>query len=83
MQIENIPDEVVLDHLHATAFQNTPLGRTILGPAENIQSINRQMLVDYINNHYTGPRMVSCPTLQCVAGYRVVLSLASWFECEF
>ncbi len=58
LQIENIPDEVVLDHLHATAFQNTPLGRTILGPAENIQNMNRQMLVDYIGNHYTGPRMV-------------------------
>ncbi|KAK9867713.1 hypothetical protein WJX84_008185 [Apatococcus fuscideae] len=57
-EIENIPDEVVLDHLHATAFQNTPLGRTILGPAENIQSINRQMLSDYIANHYTAPRMV-------------------------
>ncbi|KAD3640140.1 hypothetical protein E3N88_29363 [Mikania micrantha] len=32
-------EEVVLDHLHATAFQYTTLGRTILGPAENIQKI--------------------------------------------
>merc|ERR1712137_109715 len=32
-------EEVVFDHLHATAFQGQPLGRTILGPKENIQSI--------------------------------------------
>jgi processing peptidase subunit beta len=29
-------EEVVFDHLHATAFQHQPLGRTILGPKENI-----------------------------------------------
>ena len=33
--------EVVFDHLHAVAYQGTPLGRTILGPAKNIKSINR------------------------------------------
>nr|KAJ0220057.1 hypothetical protein LSAT_V11C200053190 [Lactuca sativa] len=32
-------EEVIFDHLHSTAFQYTPLGRTILGPAENIQKI--------------------------------------------
>ena len=33
--------EVVFDHLHAVAYQGTPLGRTILGPAKNIKSISR------------------------------------------
>lgn len=37
LQIEGMPDEVVFDHLHATAFQRSSLGRTILGPAENIR----------------------------------------------
>jgi len=50
--------EVIFDHLHAAAFQGTPLGRTILGPVENIKSINRGQLRDYIKNHYTGRRMV-------------------------
>ena len=50
--------ELVFDHLHATAFQHSPLGRTILGPVENIKSINREQLVDYIKTHYRGPRMV-------------------------
>ena len=48
----------MFDHLHATAFQYTPLGRTILGPAENIRSITKDNLRDYISKHYTGPRMV-------------------------
>jgi processing peptidase subunit beta len=51
-------EEVVFDHLHATAFQGQPLGRTILGPAENIQSIQREDLVDYIKTNYTADRMV-------------------------
>ncbi len=49
---------MVFDHLHATAFQFSPLGRTILGPEENIRSITRQHLVDYLQTHYRGPRMV-------------------------
>ena len=36
--------EVVFDHLHAVAYQGTPLGRTILGPAKNIKSINRSAI---------------------------------------
>eukprot|EP00955_Chlamydomonas_euryale_P058079 356968-Chlamydomonas_euryale.AAC.23 len=50
--------ELVFDHLHATAFQDNPLGRTILGPVENIKSINRNQLVEYIKTHYRGPRVV-------------------------
>jgi len=48
----------MFDHLHATAFQYTPLGRTILGPAENIRNITKENLSDYVSKHYTGPRMV-------------------------
>jgi processing peptidase subunit beta len=48
----------MFDHLHATAFQYSPLGRTILGPAENIRNISKSDLKNYITTHYTGPRMV-------------------------
>ena len=37
---------------------NQPLGRTILGPRENILSINRQDLETYISTNYTADRMV-------------------------
>merc|ERR1712012_892680 len=57
-EVEMNLQEVVFDHLHAVAFQGTPLGRTILGPAKNIKSISRDDLVHYIQTHYKGPRMV-------------------------
>jgi len=50
--------EVVFDYLHASAFQGTPLARTILGPPQNIRSLKREDLLDYIKNHYVGPKMV-------------------------
>jgi mitochondrial-processing peptidase subunit beta len=36
-EVESNLQEVVFDHLHSTAYQGTPLGRTILGPSENIK----------------------------------------------
>merc|ERR1711907_96704 len=51
-------EEVIFDELHATAFRGTALGRTILGPEENILSITRDDLDKYIKTHYTAPRMV-------------------------
>eukprot|EP00884_Botryococcus_braunii_P002739 jgi/Botrbrau1/12466/Bobra.0169s0013.1 len=57
-EVEKVPEEVVFDHLHATAFQRSPLGRTILGPAENVRNITRQQLADYIATNYTAKRMV-------------------------
>ncbi|XP_074275822.1 putative mitochondrial-processing peptidase subunit beta, mitochondrial [Silene latifolia] len=57
-EVEGQTEEVIFDHLHATAFQYTPLGRTILGPAENIKTITKEHLKSYISTHYTAPRMV-------------------------
>lgn len=57
-EVEKQVEEVVFDHLHATAFQHQPLGRTILGPRENIRDITRTELVKYIKNNYTADRMV-------------------------
>jgi processing peptidase subunit beta len=57
-EVDKQLEEVVFDHLHATAFQGQPLGRTILGPKENIQSIKRDDLETYIKTNYTADRMV-------------------------
>merc|ERR1712205_39178 len=51
-------EEVIFDELHATAFQGTSLGRTILGPEENILSITRDDLDKYIK---TQVRRSWCP----------------------
>ncbi|KAH8923067.1 mitochondrial processing peptidase beta subunit [Atractiella rhizophila] len=57
-EVEKQMEEVVFDHLHATAFQGQPLGQTILGPRANIMSITRADLQEYIKTHYTSDRMV-------------------------
>lgn len=57
-EVDKQTEEVVFDHLHATAFQGHPLGRTILGPKENIESIQKSDLSNYIKTNYTADRMV-------------------------
>ncbi|XP_078399166.1 cytochrome b-c1 complex subunit 1, mitochondrial-like [Cetorhinus maximus] len=50
--------EVVFDYLHAAAFQGTPLGYTVMGPTENVKSLSRSNLEEFMTNHYKAPRMV-------------------------
>jgi len=47
-----------MDHLHAVAFQDCTLAYTILGPVDNIKSITREDLKNYVNTYYTGKRIV-------------------------
>ncbi|XP_074295642.1 putative mitochondrial-processing peptidase subunit beta, mitochondrial [Silene latifolia] len=51
-------ENVILDQLHATAFQYTPLGRTIHGPVNNIRSITKADIQNYILSHCAAHRMV-------------------------
>jgi processing peptidase subunit beta len=57
-EVEKQTQELVFDHLHATAFQSSSLGRTILGPIENIKSISQNDLKEFVKTHYTAPNMV-------------------------
>eukprot|EP00177_Eucheuma_denticulatum_P000318 GFKZ01000551.1.p1 GENE.GFKZ01000551.1~~GFKZ01000551.1.p1 ORF type:complete len:500 (+),score=75.30 GFKZ01000551.1:147-1646(+) len=57
-EIDQIQEEVVFDYLHGTAFQDSPLARTILGPVENIRSLTSADLKGYIAEHYKPHRMV-------------------------
>ena len=58
-EVELLVDEVVMDHLHIASYQTCSLGLTILGPEKNIaRVIDRQMITDFVRQHYTGPRMV-------------------------
>lgn len=57
-EVEQNFQEVVFDHLHTGAFEGNPLSMTILGPVENINSIQRKDLTDYIQTHYRSGRMV-------------------------
>jgi processing peptidase subunit beta len=57
-EVNNVPEEVIFDYLHDTAYQGTGLARTILGPEENIRSLTRDHLEGFIKTHYTGDRIV-------------------------
>lgn len=57
-EVEKQMEEVVFDHLHSVAFPNSPLGYTILGPEDNINSIKRDDLLAYIKSNYSASRMV-------------------------
>ncbi|KZO96924.1 hypothetical protein CALVIDRAFT_527207 [Calocera viscosa TUFC12733] len=57
-EVDKQLEEVVFDHLHSVAFQKQALGRTILGPRENILSLKRTDLDSYIKKNYTSDRMV-------------------------
>ncbi|EEB07310.1 peptidase complex beta subunit Qcr1 [Schizosaccharomyces japonicus yFS275] len=57
-EVDKVTDEVVFDHLHATAFQGQSLGRTILGPRENIESLRREDLLKYIADNYRSDRII-------------------------
>ncbi|KAG0578850.1 hypothetical protein KC19_4G054400 [Ceratodon purpureus] len=57
-EVESQMQEVLFDRLHEAAFRYSSLGRTILGPPDNIETISRANLRNYIATHYTGPWMV-------------------------
>lgn len=56
--VQGQTEEAIFDHLHAAAFRHTPLGRTIAGPAQNIKTITRDNIQEYILRHHSTPRMV-------------------------
>ncbi|KAM4652379.1 cytochrome b-c1 complex subunit 1, mitochondrial [Discoglossus pictus] len=57
-EIDGNLQDVVFDYLHATAYQGTPLGRTVMGPSENAKKLTRADLVEYVDNNFKAPRMV-------------------------
>lgn len=57
-EVESNIKDVVFDYLHASAFQGTPLGQTILGSRENILSLKSKDLKYFIDTHYKASRTV-------------------------
>jgi predicted Zn-dependent peptidase len=56
-QAEDTPDDIIFDHLQATAFPDQPLGRPILGTAKHVQSFTRDILRTHIATHYFASSM--------------------------
>ena len=55
---EDAPDELVFDHLQATAFPGQPVGRSILGTPQTVRSFDPARLRTYLSRNYRAPDMV-------------------------
>jgi predicted Zn-dependent peptidase len=56
--VEDTPDDLVFDHLQATAFSGQAVGRSILGTPATVRSFDARRLKTYLNRHYRGPGTV-------------------------
>jgi predicted Zn-dependent peptidase len=52
------PDDLVFDLAQAASFGEHPLGRSILGTHDLINSVTRQQILDWRNRNYWGSRIV-------------------------
>ena len=50
---EDSPEDLVYDLSSYAAWGDTPMGRTILGTYESLDSITPDIMRNYMNNHYT------------------------------
>lgn len=57
-QALDTPDDVIFDWLQETAYPNQPLGRSILGPSEQVAGFDRDNLIAFIKEHYRPDRMI-------------------------
>lgn len=56
------PDDAVFDRFTETAFRHQPIGRSILGTRDTINSFTPDMLRNYISREYFGERLVIAAT---------------------
>ncbi len=57
-QANDTPDDIIFDHLQATAYPDQPLGRPVLGSAEVVRAMPRDVLMGYQQGHYVAGDMV-------------------------
>lgn len=55
-------DELLFEHLHATAFQDTPLAQPVSGTPETVAALSKSTLVDFMKSNFTGARMAVAGT---------------------
>lgn len=55
---QDTPDDVVFEHLNELCYPDQPMGRSLLGTAQTLKKLDRDMLRNYLSTHYRGPEMV-------------------------
>jgi len=49
---------VAMDYLYATAYQGTPLGKSVLGTTESLRSLTTKDVTNFVGTQYKAPHMV-------------------------
>lgn len=57
-QTLDTPDDIIFDWLQETAYPDQALGRSILGPAENINRFHRDDLMSFVTGQYQPNRLI-------------------------
>ena len=57
-QAYDTPDDIIFDHLQATAYPGQPVGRSILGTHETVGALERDHVAHFMAAHYRAPRLV-------------------------
>ncbi|MEO5375435.1 MAG: insulinase family protein [Alphaproteobacteria bacterium] len=57
-QATDTPDDIIFDHFQSAAYPGQPLGRPVLGTAEVVRSVTRDVIAAYMRDCYSAPRMV-------------------------
>ena len=57
-QAIDTPDDIIFDHMQATAFPSQAMGRPVLGTAELVRSFTRQTVAGYMQDRYGAGTMI-------------------------
>ena len=57
-QAFDTPDDIIFDRFLETAYPGQPLGRPILGSADRIGAMPREVISGYMRENYSAPKMV-------------------------
>ena len=93
-QSYDTPDDIIFDYFQETAYPNQSMGRPILGPASNIKSFDRNMIAEFMADHYCPSRMVLaaagnvdhdalCKLAEAYFGNRTILTHEPYTPSEY
>lgn len=58
LQARDTPDDVVFDFFQETAFPDQPIGRPVMGSADLVRDMPREVVFDYLRDYYGASSMV-------------------------
>lgn len=59
-QAEDTPDDIIFDHFQEVAYPDQAMGRPVLGRAEIVKDLPRDVVASYLRSCYRADQMVLC-----------------------